>query len=44
MYVYIRMPIKKFFCTKVGGGGGGESKLILQEYELKKTSKITDNP
>ena len=43
--LYIGMPIKPFFVRKSGGGGGeGESKQILQEYGLKKTSKITDDP
>ena len=33
-----------FFCTKVRGRGGGESKQILREYGFKKTSKIRTTP
>ena len=43
VHVYIGMPIKLFFCTKVRGRGGG-SKQILREYGFKKTSKTTDGP
>ena len=42
VHVYIGVPIKLFFCTKVRGGG--ESKQILREYGFKKTLKITDDP